>query len=226
MSAQLPAAARIVSHSLAIVAHSVGAEADGGRAAFERGPGARLAGQVDIAAMCQAGAVETRAALHALRGRHGVLLLRIPVTREPEAWGCAGATTGVLFSDCMSFTDDTSFTDAFQPGAGSSEYVGTATIAAGSDQMTLSAALVAAPGMGPGMLLYVGAPEFGGQAFRVVSLSGSVATVRPIARASHTNNPAVAGAIRVPFKIVGDTPVIPMLGRRSLPFSFHVQEVI
>lgn len=215
-----PADVHIAHNAISIEAHSIGDAGRGGHYAFKRGPGARWRGQVSVPALCTPQAVALRAMFHGLRGRSGFFLFRLPLSRATQS-ACSHPEGKARFTDCTRFADGTTFADAWA-GVMPTEAIGLATIAADSDQLTC-ADLSASPLWAAGAYVHVG-PAFGGQLFRIVSVAGAAATVRPRARLALTSELATVGAPHSAFRLSGETPAIPLMGRRSLPFTVDIEE--
>lgn len=221
-----PDGVKLTVDGLQIVAHSVGGAGLGGHAAFKAGPGARWAGSVSVHALCPLTACALRAMFNGLRGKSGTFTMELPEAGVSIGSVCPSSNGLTQFSDCTTFSDGTRFSDSFKAGANVSRLVsGTGTISVGSDALNVSSDVAASGLFRDGAYAYIGSPAGVGQLFRIVSVSGSSAVVRPKARAAFSGQPLSVGAVRAPFRLAGETPRIPLTVTKSLPFSVELEEV-
>lgn len=212
-----PTFAKIKQWALSVAAHSRGDTGFGGGHFFERGPGAQWRGSVEVPAMCTAEALEFRAFLHGLRGRSGTFYLPVPsragVSGVTGALGSSSDDTcplrvdgQAIFSDCTDFTDGTQFSDT---------WASVGTVPAGETiPVTVTAGIVA------GDFIVVT-----GQLMRVVAISGGNLTVRPRLRNATANGTTfAAGAVSGEFRILTDTPMVPLIPGRSREVQLDVEE--
>lgn len=202
--------------TLAPSSHSRGHTGDTGHGSYERGPGARIVGTVDIPALCIADALKLRAFFHSLRGPYGTFYLLMPRTS-----GGTDANTQAPYTDGTYFSDGTTYHDLVG-GSGLSGL--NAATAADADTITMYGA---APHFVVGAWLVIGDVSGTGQLVQIVSVSGSTScTVRPRLRSAQPSGANITYDTPVYglFRLAGDVPIIPLINGRSLPFSVDIEE--
>ena len=206
----IPSVARFKSWALAVSAHSRGAAGVGGHFAFERGPGARVTGSIELTQLSTTHALKLRAWLHSMRGRSGTFYMPAP-NRELVSNPCSSPTA--QFGDCTGFSDGTTFSDLW---AGYTTHATDASAAAGAASISLASAGSAA--VGDWLLV-------GGQLVRIVSVSGGTIGIRPRLRSAVASGAAVyIGPVYALFRILEDAPIVPLVPGRSREFSIDIEE--
>lgn len=224
-----PAVGKFSTWRFTVEAHSRGATGVSGHYSYERGPGARVTGQLNIVPMCSADAVAFRAFLHSLRGPSGSFFLRLPDTAAHEPGDDCGYPGGLtIYDDCTDHTDSTGFTDVFSSSAPAYSVASTATLgaAASADAATVT---LAAPSYTPRLIagnwLAIGDLTTTGQLVQIVSVSGLDVTIRPRLRNAQAFGAAVTyGPVTGLFRLVGKTPKVPLIPGRSSGLSVEIEE--
>ena len=77
----------------------------------------------------------------------------------------------------------------------------------------------------PGVLMSIGNTSTTGQLLRVVSVSGSIATVRPRVRRAYPDNTLCSIGRPTGYFRIMDTPTIVFAHDRSMPFELQFEEL-
>lgn len=159
------------------------------------GRGASWRLRLDVVPMRTADALQVRAWLHALRGRSGSAIITLPGQAQMAAGPYPEDATATLASSAS----------------------------ANATAVTL-AGLSPAGTVVPGVLLRIGSAPTG-QLVRATSVAGAVVTFQPALRAARAAGTAVAvGRVAARWRLAGETPAVPLVRSRSLPFSIEFEE--
>lgn len=206
-----PTAAHFTLNTLDQMAHSRGGASAGGDYSFERGPGARWQGALEVPPMANTDAFAFRAFLHSLRGRAGTFLLPIPRPLVAPVETDLGA--GVGFDDSLGFDDDLGFSDDWDAVRRPVFYSVTDSAVAADAETFVSAGLVASALCVVGAFVTLGNIATTGQLLRITAISGNNVTVRPRIRSAYSASTELAvGRVTGKFRLDKPTPPVPLNG--------------
>lgn len=220
-----PSVAKVSEWSARVLAHTRGGVGLSGDYAFARGSGASWVASLSVPAMCTRDGLRFRAFLHSLRGRAGVFRVDLPASVQPTATPqtCPGIGAATVHTDCTTYSDGATYTDAHTGAAATAYGSLSASVAAGATSATVSG--VPAGYLAAGALVVFGADPATMQLVRVTSVSGSTISFVPRLRAAYPAGTAIsAGRVTAAFRLAGVAPPVPLVGGRSEAMTVDIEE--